>query len=91
MIDIVKSLREQHPDLGPYIVALRADSAVVAGVEPPELTGEARAWMDAHAPQGRLVRRMVRLHGSAGAEERAILVAAFPDARALSAFALAWT
>lgn len=93
MIDIVQTLREQHPDLGPYIVALRPGSPVVAQADPPQASPEVRAWLAEHAPEGRLERRAVRLPTGApdGFEERFLTVAVLPTSRELAAFVLAWT
>jgi hypothetical protein len=92
MIDIVQTLRDQHPDLGPYVVALREPTRVVEDGEPLRLTPEARGWLDRHAPGARVVRREVRLPGPDGEPRtRALAVAAFASARELAAFALEWT
>lgn len=91
MIDIVKAVQGADPSLGTYVVVLRAESRALDG---PERFGpEAQAWIDANAPGARLARVRVLLAPYPGAApaERDVTVAAFPDARALAAFATAWT
>lgn len=91
MIDIIKQLQEANPGLGTTIIVLRPDSRALAG--PGELTAEARAWLDASAPDARLSQERVTLAPYPGGApvERTVTVLAFSEARHLAAFATAWT
>ncbi len=90
LVDIVQTLREQHPDLGPYILALRAGSALV---DEEGFSPEVAEWAAAHAPSAALHRRVARMPAPPGAEpqEREVAVAAFDTAAELAQFALRWT
>ncbi len=91
MIDVIEAVKQAEPTLGSYVLVLRADARALAG--PERFTPEAQAWVDAHAPEGRLVRVSVMLSPYPGAEPqpRVLSVAAFADGRQLAAFASTWT
>ncbi len=91
MIDIIKQVQEKNPGLGTTIIVLRADSRALAG--PDRLTPEAQAWLDAKAPDARLVQETILLAPYPGAApvERTVTVLSFKDAMQLAAFATAWT
>jgi hypothetical protein len=90
LVDIVQTLREQHPDLGPYILALRSGSALLDG---EGFNPEVAEWAAGHAPSAALHRRVARVPALPGAEpqEREVAVAAFATAAELAQFALRWT
>ncbi len=91
MIDIVKQIQASNPALGTTIIVLRSDSRALA--DPATLTPEAKAWLDAKAPDARLSQETVLLAPYPGGmpTERTVTVLAFSDARHLAAFATAWT
>jgi hypothetical protein len=90
LVDIVQTLREQHPDLGPYILALRSGSALIEG---EGFSPDVAEWTAEHAPSAALHRRVARVAALPGAEpqEREVEVAAFGTAAELAQFALRWT
>lgn len=92
MIDIVQTLRDQHPDLGPYVLALRSGSPVLTR-EADDFTTEVRAWMEANAPSGVLAQRTVEIASRPGEAPvpRQIAVAVFGSSVELAAFATTWT
>ena len=91
MIDIIKQIQDANPALGTTIIVLRSDSRALA--DPVTLTLEAKAWLDANAPDAHLSQETVMLAPYPGAPpvERTVTVLAFSDARHLAAFATAWT
>ncbi|MEH3119064.1 MAG: hypothetical protein PGN25_16120 [Methylorubrum populi] len=91
MIDIIKQIQEANPGLGTTIIVLRSDSRALA--DPASLTPEAKAWLDANAPDARLSQETVMLAPYPGAvpAERTVTVLAFTDARHLATFATTWT
>ena len=91
MIDVIEAVKAAEPTLGSYVVVLRADARALSG--PEGFTPEAQTWLDAHAPEARLVRVSVMLSPYPGAEPqpRALTVAVFADGRQLAAFASTWT
>ncbi|GJD33211.1 hypothetical protein [Methylobacterium aerolatum] len=91
MIDVIEAVKEAEPTLGSYVLVLRGDARALAG--PDSFTPEAKAWLNAHAPEARLVRVSVSLSPYPGAEPqpRTLSVAAFADGRQLAAFASTWT
>lgn len=91
MIDVVKAVQDADPSLGTYVVVLRPDARALDGSD--RFTPDAQAWIDANAPGARLIRVRIQLAPYPGAApaERDVTVAAFADARALAAFATAWT
>jgi hypothetical protein len=93
MIDIVRTLREQHSDLGPYVVALRRGSGLVLEGDPPRFTPELQAWVEANAPTARLARRTVALAPSpaADAEQRTLDIVALASSAELARFVMRWT
>ncbi|KQT84458.1 hypothetical protein [Methylobacterium sp. Leaf466] len=93
MIDIIQALQHRNPALGPYVIVLRGDSRARHPTEPDNLSPEAQAWLDAHAPGARLSTETVLIAPYPGAmpSERILTVLAFADARQLAAFATAWT
>ncbi|TNC15139.1 hypothetical protein FF100_06140 [Methylobacterium terricola] len=93
MIDIVKVLREQHPDLGPYVLALRERSGLVAPDDPDALAPEVRDWAATEAPSTTFSRRAVTYAIFPGLPEetRALGIVAFASAAELARFATRWT
>ncbi|AWB22948.1 hypothetical protein DA075_20245 [Methylobacterium currus] len=93
MIDIVKVLREQHPDLGPYVLALRERSGLVAPEDPEALAHEVRDWAAAEAPSTAFSRRTLTYAPFPGLPEvtRTLGVVAFDTAADLARFATRWT
>ncbi len=93
MIDIVKVLREQHPDLGPYVLALRERSGLVAPDDPDALAQEVRDWAVTEAPSTAYSRRSVTyvLFPGLPEETRTLGVVAFASAADLARFATRWT
>ncbi|GJD49122.1 hypothetical protein OPKNFCMD_1852 [Methylobacterium crusticola] len=93
MIDIVKILREQHPDLGPYVIALRERSGLVAPEAPGTFADEVRDWSAAEAPSAALSLRSVTYAPFPGLPEetRTLGVVAFANAADLARFATRWT
>lgn len=93
MIDIVKILREQHPDLGPYVLALRERSGLVAPDDPDALAPEVRDWATAEAPSTTYGRRAVTYAIFPGLPEetRTLGIVAFSNAADLARFATRWT
>ena len=93
MIDIVRTLREQHPDLGPFILALRSHSGLVAMDQSGRLRPEVQDWADERTPTARLLTRVVRYASEAGGplEERSVEVVEFATAAELTSFVLRWT
>ncbi|GJD98535.1 hypothetical protein [Methylobacterium isbiliense] len=93
MIDIVKVLREQHPDLGPYVIALRPASGLIAPDDSGALAEEVRDWARAEAPSAVLSLRPVTYAPFPGwpEETRTLEVVSFADAAELARFATRWT
>ncbi|WP_298967662.1 hypothetical protein [uncultured Methylobacterium sp.] len=93
MIDIVQMVREQHPDLGPYVLVLREPSGLLAPEDPDALAAEVVAWSAAEAPGVRLSRRPVTYAASRNwpEETRHLALVAFPNAGELARFAARWT
>ncbi|SEP24291.1 hypothetical protein SAMN04487843_10939 [Methylobacterium sp. ap11] len=93
MIDIVKVLRDQHPDLGSYVIALRERSGLVAPDDPDALAAEVRDWAGTQAPTTRYSRRAVTYVPFPGwpEETRTLGVVAFDTATDLARFATRWT
>jgi hypothetical protein len=93
MIDIVKILREQHPDLGPYVLALRERSGLVEAGAVDALVPEVRDWAAAEAPSAAFSRRSVTYAPFPGMPEetRTLGVVAFASAADLARFATRWT
>ncbi|MEH3145812.1 MAG: hypothetical protein PGN34_10795 [Methylobacterium frigidaeris] len=93
MIDIVKVVREQHPDLGPCVLVLREPSGLLAPEDPDALAAEVQEWTTTQAPGARLSRRPVTYVAVPGwpEETRDLAVVAFPDAGELARFAARWT
>jgi len=93
MIDIVKILREQHPELGPYVLALRERSGLVAPEDPDALAEEVRGWAAAEAPSAAFSRRAVTYAPFPGwpEETRTLGVVTFASAQDLARFATRWT
>ncbi len=93
MIDIVKVLREQHPDLGPYVLALRERSGLVAPDDADTLAPEVRDWAATEAPSTVYSRRSVTyvLFPGLPEETRTLGVVAFGSAADLARFATRWT
>jgi hypothetical protein len=91
VIDVIEAVKEADASLGTYVLVLRGDARALAG--PDSFTPEARAWLDAHAPEARLARVSVMLSPYPGAppQPRTLSVAAFADGRQLAAFATTWT
>lgn len=91
MIDIIKQIQDRNPALGTTIIVLRPDSRALS--DPAVLTPEAKAWLEANAPDARLSQETVLLAPYPGGvpAERTVTVLAFSDARHLAAFATAWT
>jgi hypothetical protein len=91
VIDVIEAVKQAEPSLGPYVLVLRGDARALSG--PDSFTPEARAWLDAHAPDARLAQVPVMLSPYPGAPPapRTLTVAAFADGRQLAAFATAWT
>lgn len=93
MIDLIKIITERNPALGRFIIVLRSDSRARDPANPDQLSPEAQAWIDAHAPGARLSAETVLIAPYPGGmpAERTVTVLAFADARQLAAFATAWT
>ena len=93
MIDIVQTLRKQHPDLGAYIVALRSTSEIVEALQPDRFKPEVQAWVGDNSPSARLSQRAVTVASSPGApaEERVLRVVEFDTSAELGRFVLQWT
>lgn len=93
MIDIVKVLREQHPELGPFVIALRERSGLVAPDDPDALAAEVRDWAATEAPSTAYSRRSVTytLFPGLPEETRTLGVVAFGSAADLARFATRWT
>ena len=90
MIDIVRILREQHPDLGPYVLALRDRSGLEAD---GALVAEVRDWASVEAPSTAFSRRLVTYAPFPGLppEDRSLGIVAFANAAELARFATRWT
>ncbi|ACL59339.1 hypothetical protein [Methylobacterium nodulans] len=93
MIDIVKIVKEQHPDLGPYFVVLRPMSGLIAPEAPDALAEEVQVWAATEAPSARLSLRDVTYALFPGwpEETRTLEVVSFADATELARFATRWT
>ncbi|WP_018259761.1 hypothetical protein [Methylobacterium sp. WSM2598] len=93
MIDIVKIVKEQHPDLGEYFVVLRPYSGLIAPDAPDALAEEVQVWASTEAPSARLWRRSVTYALFPGwpEETRDLEVVSFADAADLARFATRWT
>ncbi|WP_375455790.1 hypothetical protein [uncultured Methylobacterium sp.] len=91
MIDVVQAVRAADPSLGTCVIVLRPDSRALVAAD--RLSPAAEGWVAEHAPDARLLRRTILLapHPGAMPAERAVTVMAFGNARALAAFATAWT